>query len=254
MKGSEAIEILKQELLKIPRLRQLAPDNQEFTLWREKVINVINAGLAADDRTRFSLAVPIRLDWSWLQTNRLAQADAQAKYIEDLNSCETALKSIIQKYEILGLETAQSTVAEPIVKAFISHGKESVALSKVKEFLSALGIEPVSVRKQPSLDKTLDDKVDYYLNQADFVVILATGDDVVDGKRQPRQNVSHEIGLAQKTHAGKIIYLLEEEAEFSSNIGPKVWEPFNQNNMENVFVYIVGELRAFGVLNVTKGK
>ena len=252
MKKSEAIEHLNQELAKIPHLRQLAPGNQEFQLWRSKLLDVIKATLDQDDYYCFSRSVPIRLDWSWASGNNPAKDREQ--YLEDLDNYDTALKSIIQKYETLGPETAQSTVAEPIVKAFISHGKESVALSKVKEFLSALGIEPISVRKQPSLDKTLDDKVDYYLNQVDFVVILATGDDVVDGRRQPRQNVSHEVGLAQKTHAGKIIYLLEEEAEFSSNIGPKVWEPFNQNNMENVFVYIVRELRAFGVLNVTKGK
>jgi len=66
-------------------------------------------------------------------------------------------------------------------------------------------------------------------------------------------NVIHEIGLAQKTHAGNIIYLLEEGVEFPSNIRPKVWESFNQDNMENVFVYIVKELRAFDRLCKAQG-
>jgi len=137
-------------------------------------------------------------------------------------------------------------------KAFISHGKESVALTKLEEFLRALGIEPLVVKEQPSLDKTLDDKVNYYLSRADFVIILATGDDKVEGKLQPRQNVIHEVGLAQNTHAGKIIYLLEEGTEFPSNIRPKVYEPFKQRNMMNAFLHIAKELRAYGMLKTVK--
>ncbi len=79
-------------------------------------------------------------------------------------------------------------------------------------------------------------------------VILATGDDRIDGKLHPRQNVIHEIGLARKTHPGKIIYLLEKDAEFPSNISPKVWESLDQQNLENVFLRIITELKAFGIL------
>ena len=137
-------------------------------------------------------------------------------------------------------------------KAFISHGKESVALNKLEEFLETLGVKSLIVKKQPSLDKDLPDKINLYLSQADFVVILATADDKVEDKLQPRQNVIHEIGLAQKTHPGKIIYLLEEGAGFPSNIRPKVWESFKQRNMMNAFLGIVRELRAYSMLKLIK--
>lgn len=143
-------------------------------------------------------------------------------------------------------------------KAFISHGKESAALRKLKELIETLGIEPLIVKKQPSLDKDLPDKVNLYLSQADFVIILATGNDTVIDKKtgkeitQPKQNIIHETGLAQKTHPGKIIYLLEEGAEFPSNIRPKVWESFKQRNMMNAFLGIVRELRAYGMLKLIK--
>jgi predicted nucleotide-binding protein len=137
-------------------------------------------------------------------------------------------------------------------KAFISHGKHSIALDKIELFLRDLGIEPLIVKDQASQDKTVDDKINFYLNQADCVVILATGDDLIDGKMHPRQNVIHEIGLSQTNHAGKIIYLLEEGAEFPSNISPKVWETFKQDNLENVFQRIVIELRAFRILQAVK--
>ena len=137
-------------------------------------------------------------------------------------------------------------------QAFISHGKESVALRKLKEFIETLGIEPLIVKKLPSEDKDLSDKVNTYLTQADFVIILATGDDIVGNQKQPRQNVIHEIGLAQKIHPGRIIYLLEEGTIFPSNIRPKVWESFKQRNMMDAFLGIVRELRAYGILEVTK--
>lgn len=139
-----------------------------------------------------------------------------------------------------------------VPKAFVSHGKESAALGKLEDFLHNLGIIPLIVKHQPSLDKTVSDKVEYYLNQADFVIILATGDDEFEGKLHPRQNVIHEIGLAQKSHAGKIIYLLEEGTEFPSNINPKVWEHFKQRNMLNAFLCIIRELRALGILLAVK--
>jgi predicted nucleotide-binding protein len=139
-----------------------------------------------------------------------------------------------------------------VPKAFISHGKESVALKKLEDFLHNLGIIPLIVKEQASLDKTTSDKVEYYLQQADFVIILATGDDKFEEKLHPRQNVIHEIGLAQKTHSGKIIYLLEQDTEFPSNISPKVWERFKQRNMLNAFLCILRELRALGILLAVK--
>jgi len=178
-----------------------------------------------------------------------------------LDICIDTTKQAIGKLEDdikNGIRDKKTGLLKPVTtvelppKAFISHGKASAALNKLKEFLETLGIEPLIVKKQPSLDKDLPDKVDLYLSQADFVIILATADDKVEDKLQPRQNVIHEIGLSQKTHPGKIIYLLEEGAEFPSNIRPKVWESFKQRNMMNAFLGIVRELRAYGMLKVTK--
>ena len=173
---------------------------------------------------------------------------------------DTIKKAIGQlKYDIEhGVRNDNGDIIKPLLannqpaKAFISHGKQSNALNKIERFLRELGIEPLIVKDQASQDKTVDDKVNYYLDQSDCVVILATGDVSIDTKLHPRENVIHEIGLAQKTLAGKIIYLLEKGAEFPSNISPKVWETFKQSNMENVFQRIIIELRAFGILQTKK--
>ena len=251
MDKTKAIELLKQELTKIPQLRQLHYDDQQYKLWRDKVETIIQASLESEDAKRFSSSIG-----SVKMRGFFSDGVYQQEYLEKLDKYETSLKSIIQKYEILGIpETSESTTAladKP--KVFVSHGNGEGALLTLERFLNELGVQPIIAKDQPNLDRTVDKKVEDCLSEADFVIILATGDDKVESKLQPRQNVIHEIGLAQKTHAGKIIYLLEEGAEFPSNIGPKVYESFARQSMDKAFIAIVREMRKLGFLKAVKPK
>jgi predicted nucleotide-binding protein len=94
----------------------------------------------------------------------------------------------------------------------------------------------------------VDDLVEKRLGEADCAVILATADDNVGGRMQPRPNVLHEIGLAQQRLDNRIIYLKEVGCDFPSNVAPKVWENFTQDNMEAAFEKIAKELQAFRLL------
>jgi uncharacterized protein (TIGR02391 family) len=71
------------------------------------VYDIINAGLDAYDKVNFSFSGAPSVD-----VRSLSDSARQKHYLEDLEGRETALKSIIQKYEILGLE-AQPAAAEP---------------------------------------------------------------------------------------------------------------------------------------------
>ncbi len=241
-------------MCKLPQLRNLRYDNQEFTLWHDGAKDIIKAALNSDDLSKFA-------SWRPIHVRGMFPEDVyQRDYLDRLIDYETALKSIIQKYETLGIELdAKTGTIEPsgamvgktdIIKVFISHGKAESPLAKLEKFMSAFGVDPIIVKDQPNLDRTTDRKVEDCLNEADFVIILATGDDEVVGEKtkRPRQNIMHEIGLAQKTHPGKIIYLLEEGAEFPSNVGPKVYERFNRQSMDSAFTAIVREMRKLGFL------
>ena len=234
----------KEKLSELDRLEELPYSNDEYPLWHKVIEGVLREVFGSNSHEYRDFAQ------AYSHVSHMGE-DKQRKYSEELEMRKTALLSIIQVHELVGIDTKPLVGQQP-PKAFIAHGKKSVALTKLQEFLRALGVEPLVVKEQPSLDKTLDDKVNYYLSQADFVIILATADDKVGEKLQPRQNVIHEIGLAQKTHGGKIIYLLEEGAEFPSNIRPKVYEPFKQRNMMNAFLHIAKELRAYGILKCVK--
>jgi len=106
MDEREAIELLKGALAEIPHLTKLHHDNQEYELWRDKVIDIIKAGLDADDESRFCrLRGPIHVVGHWT-----SDADYQRFYLENLGNHVTALKSIIQKHEIDGMSTSKPQV------------------------------------------------------------------------------------------------------------------------------------------------
>jgi len=97
MEKHEAIELLKQALIEIPHLKELRHGNQEFRLWDRKVLDIIKAGLDADDKTTWFASGKMHVVGYWT-----SDADYQKYYLENLENYETALKSIIQKYEVLG--------------------------------------------------------------------------------------------------------------------------------------------------------
>lgn len=145
-----------------------------------------------------------------------------------------------------------SNTAQP--KAFIAHGGDSPALSKLKQFLEALGVQPLVVEEQASEDRSVGENVDWYSKQADCAIILATKGDI-DGKTGgfiPRGNVLMEVGKLQEMFRGRIIYLLQSGTKFPTNVNEKVWGRFSPQSMDGAFTKTARELRAFGILKAVK--
>lgn len=255
MEVSEALEKMKQYLQEIGRLRQLPRWSQEYELWVDEVRYLLEAafGRQSDENRRFDgQTCPLRY-----ATVNGGDEVFEDEYQEAVNSCETALKSILRKYELLGTTPKIDAVRVDKLgkpKAFIAHGGESQALSKLKEYLSDLGVKSLVVEKEPSESRSVNEQVEHNLTQADCAIVLGTADDknLRDGKLYPRDNVAIEIGRFQERFPNRTIYLLEEGASFPSNISEKVYERFTQDNMEKVFAKIARELTAFGILRALK--
>jgi len=98
MDKNKTLELLKKALAEVSHLKELHHDNQEFKLWLEKVCDIIKAGLDQDDLQKFSSFQPIHVGGMF--PDNVYQSD----YLKRLQDYETGLKSIIQKYEILGFE------------------------------------------------------------------------------------------------------------------------------------------------------
>jgi predicted nucleotide-binding protein len=172
-----------------------------------------------------------------------------------LPEVRATLVGIIAEIEKFGIPAANDLEVMPRgrSKAFIAHGGDSEALNRLCTFLSDdLGVTPLVVERLPSEGRSVNENVEHYLDEADAGIVLATADDFVDGKYQPRGNVDIELGRFQERFPGRIVFLLEEGAAFPTNVGEKVWERFTQDNMEKALRKVVRELRAFGLLGVTE--
>ena len=107
-----AIELLKQALSEMPHLKELRYDDQEFILWFDKVRDIIQAGLDENDRQTFPSSRKVTITTSGALPS---DDDFQRYYLIMLNHCETALRSIIQKHEILGETVPTSKVPSEAV-------------------------------------------------------------------------------------------------------------------------------------------
>jgi len=248
MDKKEAIAFLKKSVSEILHLAQLPYDNYDYPLWRSTIEGVLEAvfGRDSSEYQRFATAYL-----------RVSTLDSQGDYKKLLKIRETALLSIINTHEIVGIETKSSTEAEIPPKAFIAHGGRSGVLDKLREFIEALGIEPVIVELSPSRGMTVDAKVNTYIKDADCGIVLARKGGIVDTtgtkpKQHPRLNVIDELARLRAAFPEKTILLVERGIDLPSNISGLTYEPFVGQSMDRAFTAIARELRAFGILKTIK--
>jgi len=254
-KIDEVIDILRNELSKIHSLRSsyaFSPKHVEFIQSTGLEISRIfgsdsligeNFAEIVYQNTKGFVASAYNIEQKKAELNHKA-------YLTGLDMAEGILKSAILQIQRHGADRilTESRIKRGEGRVFISHGKKTQALIKVERFVRALGLEPVIVILGASEGLAVDDLVEKRMSESDCALILATSDDEIEGHKQPRQNVIHEIGMAQEKFKRKVIYLKENDCEFPSNVRPKVWENFTQDNMENAFEKISKELRAFGLI------
>jgi len=90
-----AIEMLRQELDKIPHLMTLPYYDGEFKLWRDRVLKMIDEGLEEADYWKF-----FQLMSGPCCACPMPDSVYQEDYLENLNQHEKVLKGMINKYEI----------------------------------------------------------------------------------------------------------------------------------------------------------
>lgn len=177
------------------------------------------------------------------QTDILDFFGSQEKY--DKRSISEIFEKV-KAIEIVLKEKIQNKFGTNI---FISHGHHPEIREKVEDFIECLELNPVVVMDSASDGLSVDDKVDKYIKNCAASIILYTPDDELkDGTLLPRQNVIHETGILQRLMPDKIIYLKEKSVKLPTNITPKVYVPFDKDNLTDAFIQIVKELKSFKVL------
>ncbi len=121
-------------------------------------------------------------------------------------------------------------MSKPLPQSFIVHGHDEQSKYALKNYLqNTLGLpEPIILHEQPSLGRTIIEKLEAYAFRATLVFVLMTPDDRAasptdtnDDKRRARQNVIFELGyflglLGRKS--GCVILLYKHPLELPSDI------------------------------------
>ena len=251
MNIDRGLDILKDSLGEIPELRTKRPDSERFRLWKDKVKDVVEVVWGRDSTEYERVRDAGGLGMQVLNRRSLANYEAlKKKYLRSLTKYERAIKSIVQKNEGLGIskpapEVQASTEA---LSVFIAHGGRPPALTKLQEFLIAIGATPIVAEDEPTEARSVNEQVEWCMDRAQCAIVLATAEDLETGKLYSRPNVHIEVGRFQERFPNKTIYLLEEGAKLPSNVEEKVWERFTQECMERAFLKVAKELRALGFL------
>lgn len=255
MELDKAFAILDEALTKIEPLRgakPLSPSHVEFVLTTglelARIFGVESAPSKNFARIDYQ-SVGAFIAGLFNMDEEIARRRHEA-YLRGLDAAEGILLSARGQLKTHGADKflTASRLRSGGGRVFISHGKPSLALTKLERFVRAMGLEPVIVVHGPSEGMSVDALVDKRMGESDCAIILATADDQVGKDHQPRPNVIHEIGLAQERLDNKVVYLKELGCEFPSNVRPKVWETFTQENMEAAFEKVIKELRSFGLI------
>lgn len=249
-------ELLKQKVAELKEPDKQYYDAPAFARWEYETESIIRNHFGPDSPQlrEFHSALSRQkpgIHFNVFDSSAEWETKRQETHLYRMPYLEAVINGIISELDS-GVTPVRVMVGSP--KAFVAHGGESDALGKLEAFLSALGVEPLVVEGQPSEGRSVNENVEYYFNQSDCAIILATKGDI-DGKTGefiPRGNISIEVGMCLQRLPNKTIYLLEEGAKFPSDISEKVWEPFTQDNMENAFIKVAKELRAFDLIRAIK--
>ena len=191
-----AIELLKQALNEITHLKELHHDNQEVKLWHDKVYDIIKAGLDVYDKVHFSVSGAPSLD-----VRSLSDSARQKHYLEDLEGRETALKSIVQKYEILG-----ETVSRPEVsrEAIYPGGTPYDAYKDIRDELTAATRKLIIV--DPYVDSTLFNMLENVQPGVEIQVLTRKmqGDFQLAGQKFKEQREKAQQGTLEVRKSGKL--------------------------------------------------
>ncbi len=258
MEIKDVIKLLKESLEELhndPSIKQFSGGT--FFTWKWKVRSILINGLANNawlivkqwDTATTALPLPdTTIDPGW------QEGMFERRFERKLPNVEATLQNIIWQLETFGIPYVSSKEKGVSPKAFIAHGPKSKPLEKLCRFLETLGVQPIVIEEEPSEGRSIDQQVETYLEQANCAIVCGTADDkeLIDGKLYPRRNVCIEIGRFQERFPSRIIYLLEEGASLPSNVSEKIHERFSQDSMEEAFVKVIRELKAFGLITTSK--
>ncbi len=138
MDKKEAIEFLKTKIDEISHLYELAPETgvEEYNMWFRTIQYVLEEvfGKNSSEYLDFTDAPKI---YGFIESS-------QREYIQKVERSESALTSIIQKYDILGYQEESTPVAEPTEKNLRLQGSPDMILGCIQSAVATLNSDGYS--------------------------------------------------------------------------------------------------------------
>ncbi|MFH1892048.1 MAG: nucleotide-binding protein [Candidatus Zixiibacteriota bacterium] len=138
-------------------------------------------------------------------------------------------------------------------KIFIVHGHDEEAKQSVARFLQKLDLEAIILHEQPSSGKTVIEKLEHYVRDIAFAIVLLTPDDLGcpagnedDLQPRARQNVILELGyLTSKLGRERVCALIKNQVEKPSDYDGVVYVSMEDNN--DWQLKVAREMRTAGI-------
>lgn len=141
-------------------------------------------------------------------------------------------------------------------KIFVVYGHDEIARTQLEALLRRWDLEPIILDQQASAGQTIIEKLEEYIADVGYAIVLATPDDEGKAKAETtvksrvRQNVVLELGMfLAKLGRERVAILLKEAPNFErpSDIQGLIYMPY-QNKVDEVSLNLIRELSRQGYI------
>lgn len=176
----------------------------------------------------------------------------------DNGKCQCQGKFQEETKKILAKLNPNAQVAKKInKKVFVVYGHDEKVKAQLEALLRKWKLEPLILDQLVSNGNTIIEKLEEYMSQANFGIVLATPDD--EGfpsgnenyrKFRVRQNVVLEMGMLLALLKRKNVAILLKDVpnmEKPSDIQGLIYHPFKEN-IDEVAIYLIREMNKNGYI------
>jgi hypothetical protein len=147
------------------------------------------------------------------------------------------------------------SVAPPVKRIFVAHGKNKTPLEQLKKILDQFQISHVIALEEPHIGRPISAKVAELMRGCTSAIFIFTADEeYVDSKGnksyRPSDNVVYELGAATVLYGNKIVIFKEEGVDFASDFKDFGYISFEKDRLDAKAMDLLKELVALDFLRL----
>ena len=230
-----ALNLLNRQKAKAEELlKQQNVSEDDIIAWRSTTTEVVIRAFGSHSRNVDEITAIIDIIY-----DHTTEHQAEMSRRENLSRSIKVLESCIEQLEMFNppAESKQVPMEKPTTSldVFVVHGREESKREAVARFLEKLNLRPVILHEQPSLGRTLIEKLEGQASVG-FAVVILTGDDrggpieqATDAVQpRARQNVVFEHGyFIGRLGRKRVCALYQEGVELPSDFAGVVYIPLD---------------------------